>query len=581
MLSQQKRRDRDLSLPLFFSEQMWIAFLLRRDPKGEDVEDPLLQREFLMWWLCYGRFEYGLREVTAEQRSVAWELVDSSFPNCGRLPRLVEYVLRRRTDVIDASVGKPADHFLHRCIIWFLRFGYKEMLLSDVIGEAFLSWLSQPVAEHGKENATRLADFLWGCHPELQSRFPKTEAGLSAAYLKCFREIARIDCGLGLFTYEYRHGGLGVNLIGYAYGDLGIGEDVRMVAGALDHHTIPYTIKDFSDNLQRPARNLSVQSRIMEETPFSINFFCLTGFDTGEFYLKGNRAIFDRGYNIGYWPWELPAWPKGLSKLCGLVDEIWTSSSFTQKAFQSCTAVPVYLMPMAVGLSEIEPFDRRRMGISDDQCLFLYIFDGNSYVARKNPCAALRAFREAFDASEQDTKLIIKVMNSRKDHPEWESFWRETAEDSRIIVIDEVLSRPSVLGLIQACDVYVSLHRAEGFGRTIAEAMLLGKPVVATDWSGSTELIGSDRAFPVPYTLRGVGADDYPWANDATWAEPDVQGAAVFLKLLKNKPDLRRDFGERGRAFVRANHGFDRVGKMYLERLRTIRHHDRLMRVEV
>jgi glycosyltransferase involved in cell wall biosynthesis len=187
----------------------------------------------------------------------------------------------------------------------------------------------------------------------------------------------------------------------------------------------------------------------------------------------------------------------------------------------------------------MKPYPRKHYGLPEKKFLFLYIFDFNSSVARKNPMAAVQAFKEAFKPSDNTVGLVLKTMNTKPNNPEWQAFLNECQTDKRIQLITETLDRPEVLGLINACDAYVSLHRAEGFGRTLAEAMLLGKPVVATNYSGNVDFMQGELSFPIDYLLINLHANAYQWIEDydnAIWA--DVQLSSVgdtLLKLSKRK----------------------------------------------
>lgn len=359
----------------------------------------------------------------------------------------------------------------------------------------------------------------------------------------------------------------GCNLIGYAYGELGVGEDVRMMAAALRSNEVPFTIADCSADLRSRASDRSAAGHVAEGLPHAATVFCFTGFDTGRILLqKGTAAIRGR-HSIGYWPWELPRWPKAWNAAFGLVDEIWVSSRFTEEAFCLEAPVPVIHMPMAVEIPMVAPLTRHDFGLPDGRFLFLYVFDAHSYLDRKNPMAAVAAFRRAFPHGNEPVGLVLKVMNAASEHPVWQAVLQQTAADPRIRVIADTLDKPQALALTGLCDAYLSLHRAEGFGRTIAEAMLLAKPVIATAWSGSDELVRPDTAMPISAALIPIGPDQYPWGEGMVWAEPDLDHAAWAMQLLVADAGLRARLGAAGQALVRQRHNARTVGRRYRERL--------------
>ena len=131
----------------------------------------------------------------------------------------------------------------------------------------------------------------------------------------------------------------------------------------------------------------------------------------------------------------------------------------------------------------------------------MFIFDFNSHLARKNPQAVIAAFRKAFPAKDKEVNLVLKVMNAKDTDPNWKAFLKLCEQDDRIWLITDTMDRPDVLALVESCDAYVSLHRAEGFGRTLAEAMMYGKPVIATGYSGNADFMHPDLSFPVEHLV--------------------------------------------------------------------------------
>jgi glycosyltransferase involved in cell wall biosynthesis len=162
-------------------------------------------------------------------------------------------------------------------------------------------------------------------------------------------------------------------------------------------------------------------------------------------------------------------------------------------------------------------------------------------VARKNPMATLQAFKQAFQPNDNTVGLVLKTMNTKPNNPEWQAFIKECQTDNRIQIITETLDRSEVLGLINACDAYVSLHRAEGFGRTLAEAMLLGKPVIATNYSGNVDFMQNELAYPVNFELVNVEQNSYQWVSNedsAKWATASLlESIHSFKKVSKAKLD--------------------------------------------
>lgn len=329
----------------------------------------------------------------------------------------------------------------------------------------------------------------------------------------------------------------GVNLIGYAFGRLGIGEDLRMAGKALLQAKVPMTMLDFppGDNIDNNER--SMESHVSETGEFAFNMFCLTAEETGRFYAERGRSQFLDRYNIGYWPWELGAWPKEWEMMLDLVDEVWVSTQHTYDALKPVCKKPLQLMPMAVELGPVKKFKSRNklresFKLNTSAKLFCFAFDLNSYIDRKNPMACVQAFLKAFpkvDYKANQVGLIVKVQKPRTYNEAWFELKQIARSDQRIRIIEQTLDRPTLLALYGACDCYVSLHRAEGFGRGMAEALQLGLHVICTGYSGNVDFCQPPYADLVNYRLVRVKKDQYPRASGQVWAEPNVRHAAQFM----------------------------------------------------
>ncbi len=207
--------------------------------------------------------------------------------------------------------------------------------------------------------------------------------------------------------------------------------------------------------------------------------------------------------------------------------------------------------------------NRKRFGLPEDAFVCLFIFDSLSYMARKNPLAHVRAFKQAF-AQNENAVLLIKTMNRDKtDASLWKELISEMEGDARIHLINETMEKGALLSLYGAVDVYLSLHRSEGFGRTIAEAMLYGRPVVVSAYSGNLDFCDESNACLVPGSLIDVGEDQYPWSEDCVWFDPDVSAAAGYLRKLFHEPALRQGKGSAGQATMQ-RYRADAVYEQYI-----------------
>jgi len=362
----------------------------------------------------------------------------------------------------------------------------------------------------------------------------------------------------------------GVNIIGFAQGELGIGEDSRMAAAALAAVGVPFSVTNITTGPNTRQEDHLLDSHFNQDAPYRYNLFCLTGFDTGRVWLELGERLFAGRVNIGYWPWELPAWPASWAAVYDFMDELWSSSLYTQASFAATAPKPVRYMPMAVSLDRMQPLPRAHFGLREDVFLFLYVFDFNSYPARKNPWGALQAFRLAFPRGDEPVGLVLKVMNARQEDPRWRQFCDAAGQDRRVTLLQQTMPRGEVLGLFHACDAYVSPHRAEGFGRTLAEALLLGKPVVATGYSGNADFLTETTGFPVSWQPVAIQPGEYPYGEGLFWAEPNLEHMAQRMQDIVYGQAHARMRADNGRQRIEVRHAPLSVGLLYKERLETL-----------
>lgn len=268
---------------------------------------------------------------------------------------------------------------------------------------------------------------------------------------------------------------------------------------------------------------------------------------------------------IGYWAWEaadgIPdAWRAALP----LIDEIWVPSSYTAAAVAAHVPVPVIPMPHPVSPPQPGP-DRQALGIPEDRFCFLFMFDATSNVTRKNPAGLIQAYRAAFPEGTEGTLLIVKA--KKLDPAGLAGLERLAAGRADIRIVNEPCSAEQAAGLIAACDAYVSLHRAEGFGLTMAEAMACGKPVIATGYSGNMDFMVPGTGYAVPYRLGMLDRDDGYYRRGTVWAEPDLGQAALLMRHVATHREEARATGDRAAHWVRSRLSPAAVGERMRNRL--------------
>ena len=267
------------------------------------------------------------------------------------------------------------------------------------------------------------------------------------------------------------------------------------------------------------------------------------------------------GHVIGSWAWELEWLPRWWRHAFGFYDEIWAASRFAYDAFAAERLRPVRLMrPAVCPPVAIIGFERARMGIPPDATLFLASFDYRSFAARKNPDAVIAAFRAAFPRGDEPACLLLKTQSAAHDQNAVRRLVRAAQGDPRIRLWDQVLSAAEFAGLLAAADVYVSLHRSEGFGRGPAEALAAGLAVIATDYSGTSDFLDADNAVLVPARPVRVAPSEYVGVDGQSWAEPDGAAAAAAMAALLKVPPRR----------PRPVNGLEEVGRELMEYLKNL-----------
>ena len=351
----------------------------------------------------------------------------------------------------------------------------------------------------------------------------------------------------------------GVTIVGHARGALGIGEDCRMAARAMQTAGVPVAVLDVP--VPGDAADDSLRDLLSDAPPYAATLLCLTGFSSLELFAREGAALWEGRNVIGLWPWELPRWPDRFAAAFDLVGELWAASAFTADSYKDAP-VPVRHLPPAVAVS-LATLTRADFGLPERSFLFHAGFDGNSTMTRKNPLGAIAAFQMAFPRARRDVGLVVKAMNL----PEDGALRGAIAGDPRIRLMDRRLPRAHTEALLACCDAHLSLHRAEGFGRIPAEALALGLPVIATDWSGTADYLTTETGFPVEYTLIPVPPSAYPFAESQHWAEPDIGHAARLMRQVADDPVTARAVAARGQARVRRDYSPEAAGRRYRARL--------------
>ncbi|MDQ8197560.1 glycosyltransferase [Pelagicoccus enzymogenes] len=374
------------------------------------------------------------------------------------------------------------------------------------------------------------------------------------------------------FDFIRNNSDLGINLVGWHTAELGVGESARVAAKALQASQIAHALVPLKATCLALKGDQSLAPLLQDDNPYPINIFHIDAPQSKDIDPSHGKAFRQGKYNIAFWAWELPEFPDAWIDNFQYFDEIWTPSNFVRDAISAKSPLPVVTIPHCIDFEIPEGDQRSRFGLPADKYLFCFAYDLNSYQSRKNPQAIIDAYRSAFLSSDRknDVGLVIKTQ-SRERNPEEFAKLRDAIEGlPDCHLIDQTLPREAVYGLMQACDSYVSLHRSEGFGLTVAESMFLGKPVISTNWSATSEFLDAQNGCPVDYQLVELQETFGPYAKGQHWAEASVEHAANYMRRLVNDSGYAQSIGQAAARSIRARFSPTRVAKLYEARLKAM-----------
>lgn len=342
----------------------------------------------------------------------------------------------------------------------------------------------------------------------------------------------------------------GLTVIGYVQAESGVGESARSTLRALSRTSLPHSLVDFRvGNVSRMDEQ--VDARVEREVRHAISLFHVNADQLPVARAHLDARWFEVPVRIGFWAWELENFPPQWLDSFAHVDEVWVPSSFCQAAVGAVSPVPVLCMPHSVEIPDCPTPDRARFGLRDDSVVFLAMADTMSSVERKNPFGALQAFLAAFPEQDRRAEIVVKISNGDRNPEALAQLQSLAAAHPGVHLVGDYLSRPELNTLLDSVDAFVSLHRAEGFGLGIAEAMARGKVVVATGWSGNMDFMNAHNSLPVDYELKALQADAGPYRRGERWAEPCLDDAVRRMQQVVADAELRRRLGARAQADCR------------------------------
>ncbi|WP_322042773.1 glycosyltransferase [Paraburkholderia sp. J67] len=361
--------------------------------------------------------------------------------------------------------------------------------------------------------------------------------------------------------------GDGLNIIGHFCYPSGLRTSVEALEAGLRHAGVMTSLRDMrTDKNDDPNHAAFAGMELFDTTLIHVQPepFFQRAYARSDLHERGPRT-----YRVGYWYWELEQIPEVWLQEGRGVDELWTATRFVAEGLKARFNVPVHTFFPGVRLGAFKKRSLADFGVqAEGKFTFLFTFHMMSVMERKNPLGLIKAFKQAFSGSER-AALVLKTSFGDR-HPVQIQELREAAKGADITIIDKVFSQDETLSLMDACDAYVSLHRSEGLGLTMGEAMLLGKPVVATRYSGNLDFMDDSNSLLVDYTLTNVGAGKPPYDARAQWAEPSVEHAAKLMRGLYDDQAKAAELGAKAQADARIRLSVEGAGERMRERLKEI-----------
>lgn len=332
-----------------------------------------------------------------------------------------------------------------------------------------------------------------------------------------------------------------VTVAGHPFAPIGMGEQARGCLRALRAVGVPAAMLDIYKHYPTPDPDFAAEIGADQAASLSphVNIFTINGDEVGPVLDHLKDPNFERAYNIVFPAWELETYPAEWGKMLNRFDEVWTPTSYVADAIAKSVDIPVtpMLLPVAPRLSSF--LGRRALGLPEHAFLFLFFFDFSSYATRKNPYAVVEAFKQAVTkAPKGRMHLVLKCKGQGNDKTQMRELEAAISQYAdQVTIISNTLTLNETYNLIRNVDCFVSLHRSEGFGLGLAEAMALGTPVISTGWSGNMDFMSADTAALVEHKFVTLSEGDYPFGAGQRWAEPSITHAAEkMLEIWQDRP---------------------------------------------
>lgn len=430
----------------------------------------------------------------------------------------------------------------------------------------FLEWLETP-AHPWEPQLGRYWWALWFQRADLQQAFPDP-GGEDLARFRDWADHRHRYEGTSPFVrshpaepaVRWRSDGVasgGVDVVGYFGSEMSLSNVADRMVASLDAVALPHR----TASLRRtgsPGREHTDDGALAHDTVVVV-----ANHDQVEPLLAEHGDVLAGRRLIGYWHWDVEHVPDEVAARMRHFDEIWVLNEYTERTLASVPgAPPVRSLPLPVPEPTVSAASREDLGLPVDRPVVLVTFDHLSVTERKNPVGAIEAFRRAFpEPTEDGPVLVVKTMNADQRWVEHERIRVAAMDRSDVVVVDQLLPKPDQMALVAHADVLLSLHRAEGLGLHLIEAMWLGTPTIATRYSGNLSFMDDGNSLLVDAAMIPVERGEGFFPPEATWADPDLDLAASHLRHLLTDPELARRLAAAGRTRMEQQPSFEQIGR--------------------
>jgi len=451
---------------------------------------------------------------------------------------------------------------------------------ADRAGE-LADWLVQPAADGSDLGVGRYLASVYRSRPDLRAGYPgvpgehldaflrwadghgRYEAAYSPALVDLALAVVGKDASEPTATRAISSRRPGVNVVGYLSGELGVGESARLMLDALTAAGIPHATASVDRHLK--SRQDASYVAAATGSIYDTTLLCVNA-DMTPTVATAVPSLLERSYRIGMWYWEVEEFPESQHEAFSHLDEVWVASDFVRRAVEPHSPVPVRTITPPLPRPRPAPGRTRADLGLPERPFFLFSFDFLSTVERKNPWGLVDAFEAAFAPGEGPI-LVIKSINAEKRPDQAERLRLRVSGSPDVLLLENYLDAEDRDALVALCYCYVSLHRSEGLGLTMAEAMALGKPVIATGYSGNLQFMTEANSFLVPWTPVTIPTRCEPYPVGGTWAEPDLEAASRLMRSVIGDPLLAAARGRQAAEDIRTLHSPEVAGRQIGARL--------------